>query len=100
MSGNTSKLRACSFGCAVGITWALGMLIVGWGAWLCNGWGMAWVNMMGSVYVGYHPTLIGGIIGAIWGFVDFFIFGVVVAWIYNGCSTCCASKCESNAPIE
>jgi hypothetical protein len=35
------------------------------------------------LYIGYEPTLLGAITGAVWAFVDAFILGVLVAWIYN-----------------
>jgi len=39
--------------------------------------------MISSLYIGYAATLLGSIIGAIWAFVDGFIGGVIVAWLYN-----------------
>lgn len=76
------KLNIKAFGLACGITWGLGMLCLG----LLNtftGWGAAIENAMSTVYIGYTPTVIGSIIGAIWGFVDAGIGGIVLAWIYN-----------------
>jgi len=82
---NRTKLHAWSFGLAFGIVWALGLLIMGWLAAL-SGWGIGLVNVIGSVYLGYSPTFGGAIIGAIWGFVDLFIGGVILAAIYNVCA--------------
>jgi len=39
--------------------------------------------MLSSVYIGYGPTFVGSISGAVWAFVDGLLFGVVVAWLYN-----------------
>jgi len=33
--------------------------------------------------VGYSATIVGILIGAVWGFIDAFIGGVVLAWLYN-----------------
>jgi len=38
---------------------------------------------MASVYLGYTPTVLGSIIGGIWGFVDAGIGGLLLAWLYN-----------------
>ena len=82
MSHHHAKLGVAAFGFAAGITWALGLLILGWVSWW-TGWGMQMVAVMGSMYVGYQPTFWGAIIGAIWGFVDLFIAGIIMAAIYN-----------------
>jgi len=80
MTGN--KLSAVNFGLAVGITFAIGALFLGLTSWLF-GYGNAWVELIGTVYIGYSATLLGTIIGTIYAFVDGFIGGIVIAWIYN-----------------
>ena len=35
------------------------------------------------IYIGYSFTPTGSIIGAVWGFVDWGIAGVIFAWLYN-----------------
>ncbi len=90
MSHNHHRLGVASLGLAAGITWAIGLLVLGWVSWW-SGWGAQMVAVIGSVYVGYQPTFWGTIIGAIWGFVDLFIAGVIFAAIYNCCS--CGKKC-------
>lgn len=89
MSKSSSCLSPLRFGFAFGLIWGLGLLLLGWSGWLFA-YGLPWIRLMGTVYLGFHPTFIGGIIGAIWGFVDFFIFGLLVALVYNAC--CCAGK--------
>jgi hypothetical protein len=78
-------LKPIKFGFALGLWWGVGMLLASWGAWLFN-WGNIWVHVMSSFYIGMAPSLIGGIIGLVWGFIDFFIFGLLIAWTYNCCS--------------
>lgn len=93
-NNNRTKLRVWAFGFAFGIVWAIGLLIMGWLAAL-SGWGISMVNVIGSVYLGYSPTFWGAVLGAIWGFVDLFIAGVILAAIYNAC-TCCKATSESS----
>lgn len=88
---NHTKLGVVAFGFAWGLTWALGLLILGWAGWLF-GWGIPMTNIIGSLYIGFKPTFWGAVIGAIWGFVDWFIGGVIVALIYNACS--CGKRSE------
>lgn len=88
-------LRVCGLGFAFGFTWALGALIMGWLAWL-TGWGAAWVNLLGSVYIGYQANWWGPIVGAVWAFVDAFITGAVIAFVYNSCASCCKKTCDKN----
>jgi hypothetical protein len=38
---------------------------------------------MSSIYIGFRPGLIGGVIGGIWGFFDGVIGGVIIVFIYN-----------------
>jgi hypothetical protein len=76
------KLDVKAFGLSVGIVWGLAMLTLG----LINTgdhWGSGIVEAMSTLYIGYKPTVLGSIIGGIWGFLDAGIGGVVVAWLYN-----------------
>ena len=75
------KLSVWSFGAALGILWAIMMLFAGWVS--IFGWCTMFVSTMNSIYVGYVPSFGGGIVGAIWGFVDGFIGGVLLSFFYN-----------------
>lgn len=79
---NSTRLSVLGLGLALGTTWALSMLILGLAQWHF-GYGGAWVQLLGTVYVGYGPTILGSLFGLVWGFVDGFIGGVVIAWLYN-----------------
>lgn len=82
------KLCVWGLGIGLGIVWAIMMLFAGWTSiW---GWGTMFVNTMSSVYIGYTPSFGGGIVGAIWGFVDGFIAGILLAFFYN--LVCCKHK--------
>lgn len=46
-------------------------------------WGVPFVELMGSLYIGYKPTLIGSLVGGVWALVDGAIAGVIIALVYN-----------------
>ena len=77
-----ASLGVVSLGLAVGIAWALGVFLLGLAAGLLD-WGVPVVAVMSSVYIGSSPSFVGSITGAVWGFFDGFIGGVVIAWLYN-----------------
>jgi hypothetical protein len=76
------KLNVKALALACGVLWGLYMLCIGWAAWLIA-WGTGFVTAMSSVYIGFAPTFLGGIIGAIWGVVDGAVAGAIIAWVYN-----------------
>jgi hypothetical protein len=73
--------RPLALGVAIGVLWAIYVFVVGITAMF--DWGTALVEALASLYIGYGASVIGAIIGAVWAFVDGFIAGVVIAWIYN-----------------
>jgi len=76
------KLNIKAFGLACGIVWGLGMLSLG----LMNtfsDWGAGVEGAMATLYIGYTPTLLGSVIGGLWGFADAGIGGLAIAWLYN-----------------
>ena len=76
-----NKIQPLALGIAIGVLWALYVFFIGIAAMF--GWGNALVDVLASLYIGYEASVIGAIIGAIWAFIDGFIAGVVIAWIYN-----------------
>ncbi len=95
MEHNHHRLSPMAFGLALGLTWGLGMIILGFASmWFM--WGTPLVVGLGSAYVGFEPTMWGSIIGGIWGFCDGFIGGIVLAWFYNmfACKKCCKKESE------
>lgn len=81
------KLHVCGLGFAFSLTWAIGILFVGLTSWLFS-WGNAFVDVMGSVYVGYDATFVGTLIGTVYALVDGFVGGVLIAFFYNICPCC------------
>ena len=76
-----NKLQPVPLGVAFGVLWAVYVFCVGITA-MFN-WGGGIVAGLGTLYIGYGPSILGAIIGAIWAFVDGLVAGVIVAWIYN-----------------
>ncbi len=76
-----SPLNVKGFALAGGILWGAGVLLVGLFA--QAGYGLPFVEFIGSLYLGYGPSLQGAIIGGIWGFIDMGIAALVFAWLYN-----------------
>ena len=54
------RLDVKALAMGVGISWALGMLLVGWTSKF--GWGTRFVDVMASIYIGFTPTVLGGVI--------------------------------------
>lgn len=76
------KLDALKFGLACGIVWSVGVLLLPLMG-LIGGYGSALVKAIGSLYIGYEPTVGGAVLGAIWAFFDVGIFALIIALIYN-----------------
>jgi len=76
-----SRLRAVPIALALGVTWGMGILLLGWVS--AAGWGAKFVEVLSSLYVGYASTFLGGVIGGLWAFGDAFLAGLVVAFLYN-----------------
>ncbi len=76
------KCDPVPLGVGIGVILAVYVFLLGLIAMWWN-WGTVIVTVLGSLYIGYEPTFIGSILGAIWAFVDGFIAGVVIALVYN-----------------
>ena len=76
------KLDVKAFGLACGIVWGAAMFLLGVID-IFSSWGKGWTDLMATLYIGYAPTPIGSVIGALWGFFDAGIGGAAVAWLYN-----------------
>lgn len=76
------SLGVVSFGLALGVTSAIFVFVLGVVA-AFFGWGLQLAAALSSLYIGYGPTFVGAIAGAVWAFVDGLIAGVLIAWFYN-----------------
>jgi len=77
-----ATLGVISLGLAVGVTWAIAVFFLGITAWLF-GWGVEMAIALAGLYIGYGPSFVGAIAGAVWAFVDGLILGAMIAWFYN-----------------
>ena len=76
------SLGVVSFGLALGVTSAVFVLVLGVVA-AFFGWGVQLAAALSSLYIGYGPTFVGAIAGAVWAFADGLVAGVMIAWLYN-----------------
>lgn len=76
------RLQPLQFGLAFGIVYAIVFFLYGIVA-AVFGWGGALAEIIGSIYVGFGPSLVGALIGAAWGFAVGFVFFALGAWLYN-----------------
>ncbi len=84
------KLSIKGMALAMGMVWALSMLVTGLAA--MHGMGGMFVEVMSSMYKGYDASIKGALIGTGWGFVDGLIGGALLAFFYNKCSGCCSKE--------
>lgn len=75
------KLNKTAFGIACGIVWAAIVFFIGLSG--AFGLGESLVRFIGEFYIGFNDTFFGSLIGMIWAFVEGFVGGFVLAWIYN-----------------
>ena len=89
-SKRKAKLSICALAFSVGLTNGIGMMVLALVGMMHLG-GDALITIISSLYPGFAPTGIGSVFGLGWGFLDGFIFGMLVAIFYNCCLCCC--KC-------
>ncbi|MBU0469712.1 MAG: bacteriophage holin [Candidatus Omnitrophica bacterium] len=77
-----AKLDLKTFGINFGFIWSLCIIALGILAAKYT-WANKMVETISSVYKGFQTTLMGVIIGGIWGFIDGVIGGVIIAWLFN-----------------
>ena len=91
------KIYPVSFGFGWGLISGLGWMLLAWAGarW---GFGLPVIQLMSKVYYHLAPTFVGGLWGLLWGFIDFFIFALLAAWVYNcTCKCFCpAGSCDSS----
>ena len=69
------KMNVKAAAIAAGLTWAFYIVCAGWAA--AAGWGGRIVDLFGSCYIGYGPTILGGVFGGIWAFFDGLVAGLI-----------------------
>lgn len=81
-NGLHTTLGVISFGLAVAVTSAAFTFFLGLMA-TFFGWGVELAAALSSLYIGFSPTFVGTIAGAVWAFVTGFVAGITIAWLYN-----------------
>ena len=76
------KLDVMVFGLVFGCLWSLCILVLALVSKVANR-GKGIIKLFAKVYVGYGATVPGSLVGAIWGFIDGTISGMLIAWAYN-----------------
>ncbi len=76
-----SKLNLKALAIAIGAAWSLCVFLAGLAA--SFGWCSGFVEVVGSIYIGYKPGLLGAVVGAAWAFFDGAIFGLIIGLVYN-----------------
>jgi len=79
------KLNVKALALTAGILWALAVLFVGAVNLIWSGYGRAFLQLMASIYPGYHAAGSPGdlIVGTLYALVDGAIGGLVFGWVYN-----------------
>lgn len=77
-----ARLGVISLGLAVGVTAAIYVFLLGIAAGLF-GWGVVAVSVLSNLFIGYEPSVVGSITGAVWAFVNGLVAGILIAWLYN-----------------
>ena len=82
------KLSACNLGTSLGVVYGLSLFVLV-ALNMSAGIGTQVLKLLSSLYAGYHPTLIGAFLGLAWGFIHGFVFGAILAGVYNYCRCAC-----------
>ena len=79
------KLSIKGLAITAGIIWGLAILLVGIANLVFPGYGVNFLEVVGSIYPGYQPAtdFASVIIGALYAAVDAGIGGAIFAWLYN-----------------
>lgn len=76
------KLDSKALALAGGIVWGAAIFVATWWLIIIGSSGKT-MNLLGRFYLGYKVAWWGSFVGLVWGFVDGFIAGLLIAWIYN-----------------
>ncbi len=79
------KLNVRALAIVSALVWGLAMLLTGLANLIWPSYGHDFLQVMASVYPGYHATHGFGevMVGTLYGLVDGGVGGAVVAWLYN-----------------
>ena len=76
------KLNAKAFGLAAGVVWGINWFFLTWWMMLFEGVTRD-VTLLGRWYRGFTVSPVGSLVALGYGFVDGFLLGLLIAWLYN-----------------
>jgi len=77
-----TKLSPLAMGLSIGIIWSLSFVsfcILN----IYFGYGAGVISALSALYIGFDLTPVGVLIGMVWAFLDAFLGGLILAFIYN-----------------
>jgi hypothetical protein len=77
-----ARIEAMNLGLAGGIIWGLSIFLMTLVS-DATGYAREPLLLLGNIYLGYNISLLGSIIGLVYGFFDVFIALWLLAYIYN-----------------
>jgi hypothetical protein len=75
------NLRKRALGLSLGIVWGLGVFLGTLWA-VLQGRGTT-VGLLSHYYPGFTVSYLGALVGLVWGFINGFVAGVLIAWFYD-----------------
>jgi len=83
--GTDMKVSIKALGLTIALLWGGIVLLVGLGNLGFPGYGSAFLEVVASIYPGYHATSsIGSVlVGTLYALADGFIGGLIAGWLYN-----------------
>ncbi|OGV44102.1 MAG: hypothetical protein A3F46_10540 [Legionellales bacterium RIFCSPHIGHO2_12_FULL_42_9] len=85
-----TKLSPVALGLALGVLWGASLLLLGLLTYF--GYEGSVVASLRTMQVGYDFSILGSVIAGLIAFVDGFIRGAILAWLYNCFACCCCKK--------
>ena len=76
------KINVLALAVTLGFLWGVTIFLMTWWIIMFDG-ALTEPNLLGRLYRGYRITPAGSVIGLVWGLIDGFIGGAVIAWVYN-----------------
>jgi len=79
------RFNIAAFSLTAGLFWGAAILVVGAANLIWPGYGQAFLQLVASIYPGYHPGPGFGqvVIATLYGLVDGTIGGAIFGWLYN-----------------
>lgn len=77
------KINAPALGLSLGIVWGVILFLTTWLSYY-TGYAKLFLETLAvSIYPGYTISPPGSFLGLIYGFIDLFVMGTLIGWIYN-----------------